>query len=122
MTTRSHIDRFVRLILTHHSPCIVAIWEVASTCEGLIGIFNVVQETNHDQMIQIPNLPVGNHENLLIDLGVEDLADHEARTISVDQEGRVPVPLVASVLHYTGIVLRPKPFYSEIFDFSYRDA
>ncbi|CAF1271864.1 unnamed protein product, partial [Didymodactylos carnosus] len=110
------------LTLTHHSPCIVAVWEAASICEGLIGVFNVMQEANCEQFIQIPNLPKGIYENLFVDMGVSALLEREFRTVSVDKNGLLPVPAVASVLYYVGVLLHPKPFYSEIFDFNYRQA
>lgn len=108
-----------RLTLTHHSPCIVAVWEVASMREGLIGIFNVAQEVTDEQFIQIPNLPDGDYESLFVDLGVDELRNDESRTISVNNNGEVRVPTVATILHYTNVVLRPQTFYSEIFDFNY---
>jgi hypothetical protein len=100
----------------------VAIWEVASIREGLIGIFNVAQETSDEQFVQIPSLPEGDYENLFVDLGVKELLKDECHTIFVDNNGKLRVPIVATVLHYTGVLLRPKTFYSEIFDFNYSDA
>ncbi|CAF4249111.1 unnamed protein product [Rotaria socialis] len=111
-----------RLTLTHHSPCIVAVWEVKSTREGLIGIFNVAQEADGAQFIQIPNLSNGNYKNLFIDMGVNELLRYELRAVSVNSNGRLAVPKVAIVLHYTDILLLPKPFYSVTFDFNYRHA
>ncbi|CAM4844396.1 unnamed protein product [Rotaria magnacalcarata] len=111
-----------RLTLTHHSPCIVAVWEVESTREGLIGIFNVAQEADGAQFIQIPNLPNGNYKNLFVDMGVNELLRYELRAVSVNSNGRLAVPKAAIVLHYTDILLRPKPFYSVTFDFNYRHA
>ena len=112
----------LRLTLTHHSPCIVAVWEAPSIREGLIGIFNVAQETVDQQSIQIFNLPDGNYQNLFVDLGVKELLEDESRTISVNDNGKVPVPRVASVLHYSNVLLHPKTFYSDIFDFNFMSA
>ena len=118
VTTMFRIFRF-RLTLVHHSPCIVAVWEVPLLREGLIGIFNVAQETTDEQFIQIPNLPDGNYQNLFVDLGVKELLNDESRTISVDNNGKLRVPKVATVFHYKDVLLRPQTFYSEIFDFKY---
>ena len=108
-----------RLTLIHHSPCIVAVWEVCSTREGLIGIFNVAQETIDDQFVQIPNLPDGDYQNLLVNLGVKEILEDESSIISVNDNGKVRVPMVAFILHYTNVLLYPKTFYSEIFDFNF---
>ena len=122
MAFRRYSVSFLRLTLTHHSPCIVAVWEVESTREGLIGIFNVAQEADGEQFIRIPNLPNGNYKNLFVDMGVNELLRRELRAVSVNNNGRLAVPKVAIVLHYTDILLRPKPFYSATFDFNYRHA
>lgn len=122
MEFRRYSVSFLRLTLTHYSPCIVAIWEVESTREGLIGIFNVAQEADGENFIRIPNLPKGNYRNLFINMGVNELLRRELCAVSVENHGQLPVPMVATILHYTDIILRPKPFYSEIFDFNYRNA
>ncbi|CAF4865472.1 unnamed protein product, partial [Rotaria sp. Silwood1] len=105
-----------RLTLTHHSPCIVAVWEVTSAREGLIGLFNVAQESNDEQFVQISNLPAGNYENLFVDLGVNELLKDESRIISVNNNGKLRVPIVATIFHYTGILLRPQTFYTKSYN------
>jgi len=122
MQLEPYFASLLRFTLTHHSPCIVAVWEISSTLEGLIGVFNVTQEANSKQCIKIPNLPKGDYENLFVDIGVNELLDDEFHTVSVDKNGELSVPKVAIVLHYTGVRLCPKTFYSEIFDFNYRHA
>jgi hypothetical protein len=121
MEFRRYSVSFLRFTLTHHSPCIVAIWEVESTREGLIGIFNVAQEANGEQFIRIANLPNGKYKNLFIDMGVNELLRHELRAVPVSNYGQLAVPKVAFVLHYTNVLLYPKPFYSATFDFNYRN-
>ena len=122
MEFRRYSVSFLRLTLTHYSPCIVAVWEVESTREGLIGIFNVAQEADGEQFIRIPYFPNGNYRNLYVDMGVNDLLRREFRAVPVNNNGRLVVPKVAIVLHYTDILLRPKPFYSTTFDINYRHA
>jgi hypothetical protein len=122
MEFRRYSVSFLRLTLTQPSPCIVAVWEVESTREGLIGIFNVAQEADGEQFIQIPSLPDGNYKNLFVDMGVNELLQHELCAVSVNNNGRLAVPKVAIVLHYTNILLCPEPFYSATFDFNYRHA
>ena len=122
MKFRRYSVSFLRLTFTHHSPCIVAVWEAESTREGLIGVFNVAQEADEEQFIRIPYLPNGNYKNLFVDMGVNDLLRRERHLISVNNNGQLAVPKVAIVLHYTNILLHPKPFYCTTFDFNYRHA
>jgi hypothetical protein len=48
--------------LTHHSPCIVAVWESERDREGLIGLFNVSQHNTNQQYVHFDNLPDENIE------------------------------------------------------------
>lgn len=104
--------------MTHHSPCLVLIWENKIDRQGLIGLFNVSQ--NNDQHVQIDRLPDGNYPNLLSDLCIEGIPNSESSSIIVSHGGKIPVPSIASVLHYSGILLQPRMFYSELFDFDYK--
>ena len=108
------------MILTHHNPCIVLIWENEIDRQGLIGLFNVAQKNDNQQSVQIDHLPDGNYQNLLADLGVEEIPKSDSSTITVSNKGTIPVPPVAAVLHYSGFSLRPTMFYSELFDFDYK--
>lgn len=107
------------MIISHHSPCIVLIWENEKDLQGLIGLFNVTQNHDQQQYIQIDRLPDGNYRNLLSDLGVEGIQKSDS-SITVSNNGTISVPPVVAVLHYSGFVLRPRMFYSELFDFDYK--
>ncbi|UJR29841.1 hypothetical protein I4U23_017384 [Adineta vaga] len=105
-------------IITEHNPCIVIIWENEFDKQGLIGIFNVSQ--TNEENIQIKNLPDGNYENLLFNSELKDLIQCKSSTINVSNDGRISIPSVALILHYSGFILRPQMFYSELFDFNYK--
>jgi hypothetical protein len=66
------------------------------------------------------NLPDGKYQNLLSNLGIKEIPESESSTIIVSNNGKICVPLVATVFHYSGFVLRPQMFYSELFDFDYK--
>ncbi|CAF1395118.1 unnamed protein product [Adineta ricciae] len=104
--------------ITEHHPCIVIIWENENNREGLIGIFNV-SKTN-EQFIRIQDLPDGKYENLLSNPKIKDIIQYDYPTINVTNNGNILIPPVACILHYSGFVLRPKMFYSELFDFNYK--
>ncbi|CAF1623824.1 unnamed protein product [Adineta ricciae] len=94
------------------------IWENENNRQGLIGIFNV-SKTN-EQFIRIQDLPDGKYENLLSNPKIKDITQYDCPTIDVTNNGNILVPPVACILHYSGFVLRPKMFYSELFDFNYK--
>lgn len=106
--------------MTHHSPCIVLIWENKVDHQGLIGLFNVSQTNDNEQHVQIDRLRDGNYQNLLSDLCIEGIPKSESSTITVSNGGKIAVPSVAAILHYSGFVLRPQMFYSDLFDFDYK--
>ncbi len=108
------------MILTHHSPCIVAVWENQSDLQGLIGLFNVSQNNTNEQYVQFDHLPDGKYQNLLSYLDIKEIQKSESSTIIVSDNGKIRVPLVAAIFHYSGFVLQPDMFYSELFDFDYR--
>jgi hypothetical protein len=64
----------------------------------------------------LDHLPDGKYQNLLSNLGIES----ESSTIIESNNGKICVPLVAAVFHYSGFILRPQMFYSELFDFNYK--
>ncbi|CAF5091520.1 unnamed protein product, partial [Rotaria sp. Silwood1] len=105
------------LTITHHSPCIVAVWQTESDRQGLIGVFNVLQSNIDNNYIQFDNLPDGKYQNLLSN---KEISPCESSIVTVSDNGKIPVPSVAVVLHYSGFLLQPKMFYSELFDFDYK--
>ncbi|CAF1542027.1 unnamed protein product [Rotaria sp. Silwood1] len=105
------------LTITHHSPCIVAVWQTESDRQGLIGVFNVLQSNTDNNYIQFDNLPDGKYQNLLSN---KEISPCESSIVTVSDNGKIPVPSVAVVLHYSGFLLQPKMFYSELFDFDYK--
>ena len=109
----------ISFTITHHSPCIVAVWESKSDREGLIGLFNVSQNNANQQYVQFDKLPDGKYKNLLSNLGIKEIPKSESSTVTVSNNGKIRVPPVATVLHYSGFVLQPQMFYSELFDFDY---
>lgn len=106
--------------MTHHSPCIVAVWESQLDRQGLIGIFNVLQNNLNQQYIHFDNLPNGKYFNLLSDLSIKEIPKCESSTITVSNNGNIRVPPIAAVIYYSGFILQPKMFYSELFDFDYK--
>lgn len=107
--------------MTHHSPCIVILWENQQDQQGLIALFNVSQQNNsNQQFIQFKNLPDGIYENLLSKIDIKGIDQSSDSTINVSNNGQIPVPSIASVLFYSGFVLKPNMFYSELFDFDYK--
>ncbi|CAF1102446.1 unnamed protein product [Didymodactylos carnosus] len=109
-----------RFVLTHHSPCIVGIWEDEVSKEGLIGVFNVEQIAKQDDELEISNLPDGTYQNLLIDLGLKGENTYEQDVEINVKNGKLKVPQLACILHYKQLILDPQVFYSDIFDFNYR--
>ncbi len=67
----------------------MAVWEIPSTLEGLIGVFNVAEEANSEQYIKIPNLLKGNYDNLFVDICVNELLDDEFHSFSGQKWGIV---------------------------------
>ncbi|CAF3432945.1 unnamed protein product, partial [Rotaria sp. Silwood2] len=108
------------LTITHHSPCIVVVWQTESDRQGLIGLFNVSQSNTDQKYVQFDNLPDGQYQNLLSNLSIKGMPQCESSMVTVSDNGKIPVPLVATVLHYFGFFLQPKMFYSELFDFDYK--
>ncbi|CAF2776509.1 unnamed protein product [Rotaria sp. Silwood2] len=108
------------LTITHHSPCIVVVWQTESDRQGLIGLFNVSQSNTDQKYVQFDNLPDGQYQNLLSNLSIKGMPQCESSMVTVSDNGKIPVPLVATVLHYFGFLLQPKMFYSELFDFDYK--
>lgn len=111
---------FISFTITHHSPCIAAVWENPSDRQGLIGLFNVSQNNTNQQYIEFNNLPDGKYQNLLFDLGIKDISKSECSTITVSNNGKISVPPVAVIFHYSDFILQPQMFYSELFDFNYK--
>jgi hypothetical protein len=111
---------FISFTITHHSPCIVAVWENESDHQGLIGLFNVSQNNTNEQYVQFDNLPDGQYQNLLSNLSIKEIPKSESSTITVSNNGKIRVPSVAAILQYSSFVLQPSMFYSELFDFDYK--
>lgn len=112
---------FISFTITHHSPCIVAIWEIESDREGVIGLFNVSQNDKEEQFVQFDNLTDGTYQNLSSNFDIRLCSEYESKTITVLNNGKIPVPSVTTIIHYSGCILRPKMFYSELFDFDYKE-
>ncbi|CAF1134171.1 unnamed protein product [Adineta steineri] len=106
--------------ITHHSPCIVTVWENEFDRQGLIGIFNVSQNNRNEEYIQINNLPDGEYQNLLSNSGIKEIDKCESSTITISNNGKIRIPSVALIIQYSGFILQPQMFYSEIFDFDYK--
>ena len=114
---------FNRFIITHNEPSLVAVWENENDRQGLIGIFNVNQRNTKGNVIQMKNLPDGIYSNYLSDVQILPSSSSSSinfpSTIDVSNGGSIPVPLTISILHYSGFLLHPQMFYTDLFDFDY---